>query len=89
MNKGDMVVSVAENLDVSRKVVNEVLDEVLSMVLKTLGSKESVKFSGLGTFYVVERGPRTGRNPKTGEAVDVPAKTVVKFKPAKAIKELF
>jgi|WetSurMetagenome_2_1015567.scaffolds.fasta_scaffold01454_13 DNA-binding protein HU-beta len=89
MNKGEIVVAVADSLDVSRKVVTEVLDEILTMMLKTLGSKESVKFSGLGTFYVVDRGPRTGRNPKTGEAVDVPAKTVVKFKASRALRELF
>jgi DNA-binding protein HU-beta len=89
MNKGDLIMAVAENLSFSKKNVGEVIDEVITLALKSLASKEEVKFSGFGTFHVIERGARTGRNPKTGETVDVPAKSVVRFKPAKAVKELF
>ena len=89
MNKGELVVSVAESLNVPRKTVAEVFDTVLEMMVKTLGSKEQVKISGLGTFHVVERAARVSRNPKTGESVDVPAKSVVKFKASRALKELF
>jgi len=89
MNKAELVAAVAENLAVPKRVVADVMDEILVMAVKVLGSKEQVKLSGFGTFHTVERAARIGRNPKTGDSVRIPAKSVVKFKPAKAVKELF
>ena len=59
----------------------------LGTIKKTLKNREEIFISGFGTFSVVKRKARTGRNPKTGEAIRIAARVIPKFKPAKAFKE--
>lgn len=89
MNKADIVSAVASMTDYKKAAVGEIVEAVIDVVLNSLAGKEEVKIAGLGAFIVKEKPARKARNPKTGETVDVPAKTVVKFKPAVAVKVLF
>ena len=89
MNRGEIVAAIAKSLKYPKAAVGEVVDEFVKIVNEVLANKESVKLTGIGTFYVTDRKARKARNPKTGESVDVPAKTVVKFKPSKNFKQLF
>ena len=63
------------------------MDCVLSSITKALGKKDPVSLIGFGTFKVVERKARKGRNPQTGEAIDIAASKVPKFVAGKALKE--
>ena len=65
----------------------EVVDALTEGIIESLVRGEKVELRGFGSFRVRQRGPRTGRNPKTGESVEVPAKRVPYFKPGKLIRE--
>ena len=71
----------------SRNESADLLEAVLERMSVTLEGGETVKISGFGTFSVRQKGRRVGRNPKTGEAINIPAKRVVKFRVAKAAKD--
>jgi DNA-binding protein HU-beta len=86
MNKGDLIVAMAEAGDISKAAAERVLDCFLSKVTNSLLSGESVTLSGFGTFSVSSRAGRKGRNPLTGESIDIPAKRVPKFKPGRELK---
>ena len=64
-----------------------VLDAAISVLSETIANGEQVSFTGFGSFKVVERSERKGRNPRTGEECLIPASRVVKFTPGKALKE--
>lgn len=87
MNKKEIVASVAEMNDMSKAEVAEILDATLETVQDALVEGETVDFYGFGKFVVNERAARKGRNPKTGESIDIAAKKAVSFKPAKALKD--
>lgn len=80
MNKSDLVSIIAEKLDIpyiqSQRVIQLFLDEIL----RVLSEDESVTLSGFGRFYIKKIPPRTRRNPKTGEEIDVPERPSVNFK---------
>lgn len=84
----DLVEQVARRSDLPRKDAEEVVQLVLDSLVDSLNAGEKVELTGLGSFRFREKGPRQGRNPKTGEQVNVPAKKVVYFKPGKLLKEL-
>jgi len=86
MNKGDLINEVA-NVVSSKKEAQAAVDCVLSTIVDALGKKESVQLVGFGTFKVSKRNAREGRNPQTGETMQIAAKTVPKFTPGKAMKE--
>ncbi|MBI9092184.1 MAG: HU family DNA-binding protein [Desulfobacterium sp.] len=86
MNKGDLINKVAEVLD-SKKDAQAAVDCILSTVTEALAEKESVTLVGFGTFKTAERKARKGRNPQTGNEIDIPAKNVPKFIPGKALKD--
>ena len=88
MTKADLVEVVAEAADVPRKQADEVVQVVLDSIITALARDEKVELRGFGSFRIRQRGERTGRNPKTGEQVDVPAKKIPYFKPGKELKEL-
>jgi len=89
MNKKELVDAVSDVIGIRKSDVSSVMEGIIDTVLNQLVGGDKVNISGLGSFYVVERGARMGRNPKTGEEVEVPAKKVAKFKPAAAMKNLF
>ena len=83
MNKGDLVNSIAESAGISKVDAGKALDATLESIINALKTGDSVTLVGFGTFSASERAARTGRNPQTGETINIAAKTVVKFKPGK------
>lgn len=87
MNKKELIAGVADMNDMPKTDVENVLNATLEMIQDALAEEEQVEFYGFGKFIVNERAARKGRNPATGESIDIAAKKVVAFKPAKALKE--
>jgi DNA-binding protein HU-beta len=86
MNKGDIVNEVSRVLK-TKKDAQAAVDCVLSSITKALENEEAVSLVGFGTFKVVDRKARKGRNPQTGEEIDIAASKVPKFVAGKALKE--
>jgi DNA-binding protein HU-beta len=76
-----------KGVDTTKKHAEEVIDFVFESITQSLKGGEEVNIAGFGGFEVKQRKPRTGRNPRTGEVVQVPATKVPKFRPSKALKE--
>lgn len=87
MNKQELINKIADEMDLTKGYAEQAYNVVVGSISEALADGEDVSLPGLGKFKVKERPARTSRNPKTGESVAVPAKTVVKFTPAKALKE--
>lgn len=89
MNKSELIKKVAKRSGVSAKQVQNVLEECFHTIADELGRARvrEVKIAKFGTFTTIQRAERMGRNPKTGEAIVIPAKGVVKFKPCRLLKE--
>ncbi|MEM6317670.1 MAG: HU family DNA-binding protein [Bacteroidota bacterium] len=85
MNKGDLINKVAEDANLTKAQATEAVNCVLNSIESTLKEGDKVAMIGFGTFSVSERPARTGRNPKTGEAIQIAAKNVIKFKPGKEL----
>ena len=86
MNKGDLINEVA-NVVSTKKEAQEAVDCVLSSITKALKKGDTVTLVGFGSFKVVERKARKGRNPQTGEEIDIKASKAPKFTPGKSLKE--
>jgi DNA-binding protein HU-beta len=87
MNKADLVSAVAEKTDLSKKDVAKAVDAVFETIAEALRNGEKVQLVGFGNFEIRERSARKGRNPQTGEEIDIPASRVPAFKPGKALRE--
>lgn len=87
MNKAAIVEIIHEKMGGTKVLAEQTLDAVLESMVKTLKSGGEVSIAGLGIFSVKPRAARTARNPKTGEAIQVPATKVPKFRAAKALKD--
>ncbi|MDQ0350862.1 DNA-binding protein HU-beta [Alkalibacillus filiformis] len=87
MNKTDLVNTVAENADLSKKDASKAVDSVFEAITDSLTKSEKVQLIGFGNFEVRERSARKGRNPQTGQEIDIPASKVPAFKPGKALKD--
>ncbi len=87
MNKQDLVNAMAEETNLSKKDVESVLNSFVNVVSTALENKDKVQLVGFGTFETRERAARTGKNPQTGEAINIPASIAPAFKPGKALKE--
>jgi len=85
MNKGDLVNMVAEEANLTKSQAADAVNCVIDCIGGTLKDGDKVSLVGFGTFTVNRRNARTGRNPKTGEAIQIAAKNVVKFKPGKEL----
>jgi len=78
----------AEKHDMSKKLMNEILaDDLVTMLVKNLKKGNRVRIAGLGILQVKKRAARTGRNPATGETIQIPAKKKIAFRAAKELKE--
>ena len=86
MNKKDLVKAISEKLKITQKAAGEQLDTILEVITEELVNGGEVKISGFGTFSVAERAAREGRNPATGETIQIAASRAPKFKPATALK---
>jgi DNA-binding protein HU-beta len=87
MNKTELIANMAESAGISKAAADRALLGFLEAVTDGLQNGERVTLIGFGTFSVSERSARTGRNPQTGKAIEIPAKTVVKFKPGKKLAD--
>ncbi|MFN2480280.1 MAG: HU family DNA-binding protein [Pyrinomonadaceae bacterium] len=88
MTKAELVEDVARAAELTKKDAERLVEIVFESIIDTLNSGEKIELRGFGSFRVRERGARRGRNPKTGDPVDIPAKRVPYFKPGKELKEL-
>ena len=87
MNKTELVSSVAEIAGVGKKDTEQVLNTFFDTVQNTLKQNDKVQIPGFGSFEVRERAARTGRNPHTGETIEIAAAKVPAFKPGKGLKD--
>ncbi|MES5930069.1 DNA-binding protein [Bacillus cereus] len=87
MNKTELVKNVAEKVELSQKDAAVATQAVLDAITNTLANGEKVQLIGFGTFEVRERAARTGRNPQTGEEMQIAAAKVPAFKAGKELKE--
>ena len=85
MTKSKILDHLSKKLDLSKKKVNEALDELVALAYKE--AKNAFTLPGIGKLVVVNRKARMGRNPQTGAAIKIPAKRVLKFRIAKAAKD--
>ncbi len=88
MNKADLIDAVAAQLDASKKDVTEVVETLLHEVKKSIARGDKVALSGFGVFERQSRAARTGRNPRTGEAVKIKATKLPKFRPGAEFKAI-
>ncbi|WP_310600173.1 HU family DNA-binding protein [Desulfobulbus sp.] len=85
MNKNDLIASIAVSANISKKAAAQSLDGMLTTLFAAIKEGKRVTLTGFGTFTIVERAPRTGRNPQTGETVPIPPRRVVKFRPGREL----
>jgi len=87
LNKTELVNAVVESTQLSKKDAAKAVDSVFSAITEALKEGGKVQLVGFGNFEVRERAARKGRNPQTGEEIDIPASKVPAFKPGKALKD--
>jgi len=87
VNKAEMIEQVARAAEISRSAAERAVDAMVGCVKSSLKKGNMVTLVGFGTFYVTQRAARTGRNPKTGEALSINAARVPKFRAGKALKD--
>jgi integration host factor subunit beta len=88
MTKAELVEEVSRVSDLTKKHSEMIVDTVFRSIITALHRGEKIELRGFGSFRLRQREPRKGRNPKTGDKVDVPPKKVPYFKPGKELKEL-
>lgn len=87
MTKADIVSEVYEKVGLSKKEATDIVETVLDSIKETLKAGETVKIAGFGNFVIREKGSRKGRNPKTGENIEITPRKVVTFKPSMIFKD--
>lgn len=87
MNKGELINNVAEQAGLTKAQAGDALNAVLDNISGALSDGDKVTLIGFGTFSINRRNARKGRNPRTNEVIDIPAKNIVKFKAGKEFTE--
>ncbi|OGG47518.1 DNA-binding protein [Candidatus Kaiserbacteria bacterium RIFCSPHIGHO2_01_FULL_49_13] len=87
MTKSELLAALSEGSNMSKKEVGEFLDKMVTLAYKQVKGSGEFVIPGIGKLVKVNRAARVGRNPATGATIQIPAKTVVKFRVAKAAKE--
>ena len=87
MNKADLIAAVAEKAELSKKDTEAVINAAIDVITAALKDDEKVQLVGFGSFETRRRAARLGRNPKTKEAIEIPASSVPTFKAGKALKD--
>jgi DNA-binding protein HU-beta len=87
LNKAELVSAVAERTGMTKKDTEKVVNSVIDVIEEALSRDDKVSLVGFGTFEVRQRAARKGRNPKTGEEIDIAATKVPTFRAGKALKE--
>ena len=88
MTKAELVNRLVQKSSLTKHDASVVVQTVLDSIVNSLQDGEKVELRGFGSFKIRVRGPRKGRNPKTGETVDVPGKKIPYFKPGKELRDL-
>ena len=88
MTKADLIEEVSKMVELTRKDSEVVVDTIFDSIVHSLRSGDKIGIRGFGSFRTRQRKPRVGRNPKTGDRVDVPAKKIPFFKPSKELKDV-
>jgi integration host factor subunit beta len=88
MTKADLIDEVSQIADLTRKDSEVIVDSIFDSVVNSLRAGDKIEIRGFGSFRTRQRKPRVGRNPKTGDRVEVPAKKIPYFKPSKELKDL-
>lgn len=86
MNKAEFVHAVATRTGTTPRYATVITNAVIDVIMETLAAGDNIVIAGFGTFEPAARAARVGRNPHTGEAIDVPAKVAPKFKPSQTFK---
>ena len=89
MNKKQLVAKISSTLGLSKADAERTFDSITTIILDALKNDDTVKIAGFGTYKVAKRKARVGRNPRTGESIQIAASQKVKFLPAKSLKEMF
>lgn len=87
MTKADLVNKVFEQIGGTKKEASDVVEKFFSLMKDTLASGESIKISGFGNFVVRDKKSRVGRNPQTGQSIEISARKVLSFKPSQILRE--
>jgi len=87
MTKTELVDKLAKDTGLTKTHAKQVIETILAQTTKTLKKEGRFAIAGLGTFEVVKRAKRQGRNPRTGEPVTIKARKAVKFRPSKSLKD--
>ena len=88
MTKADLIDEVSRLAELTRKDSEVIVETIFDSVVRSLRAGDKIEIRGFGSFRTRQRKPRIGRNPKTGERVEVPAKKIPFFKPSKELKDL-
>src|SRR5581483_1425668 len=88
MTKADLIEEVSKLVELTRKDSEVIVETIFGSIVRSLHAGDKIEIRGFGSFRTRQRKPRVGRNPKTGERVDVPAKKIPFFKPSKELKDL-
>ena len=88
MNKTELVAAIAEKTGLTKKDAEGAVKAFTDTVAEQLKAGDKIQLVGFGTFEVAERAARTGKNPQTGEAINIPASKAPKFKAGKALKDV-
>ena len=88
MTKADLIEEVSRLAELTRKDSEVIVDTIFDSVVRSLRVGDKIEIRGFGSFRTRQRKPRVGRNPKTGDRVEVPAKKIPFFKPSKELKDL-
>ena len=87
MNKAELVAQVAKESELSKDAAEKAVDALFKNIERALSEQDTVRIVGFGNFQVAQRKASTGRNPRTGAEVQIPASRVPKFRAGKALKE--
>ncbi len=87
MNKSELIDAMADSADISKAAAGRALDGLLDAITNAVKNDDSVSIVGFGTFLLRQRAARTGRNPKTGKTIEIPASKAPAFKAGKGFKD--
>ena len=88
LNKAELIAAIADDAEISKAKAEFALNSAIDTIIKAVTKGDSVQLIGFGTFSVAERAACKGRNSKTGEAIEIPAGRVVKFKAGKILADV-
>src|SRR5512136_3490272 len=88
MTKADLIEEVSRVVELTRKESEVIVEAIFDSIVRSLKTGDKIEIRGFGSFRTRERQARIGRNPKTGDRVEVPAKRIPYFKPSKELKDL-